>query len=325
MMCSIREIGKLFKMAGKVRLFIILTLLRCPFDALQTAIQASFLQFAFNSINKGSQEELFHVCALFGIGSMLLFLYNGTIWTLYATFVTKWVGIIHRKLFRHISCLSLQQIETKPSGEWITRLNADVQAATAILNQSIHLPHAVVSTVNIGVSSMILVLMDPGVFGLIIIFVIPHILISQLFIAKPMIRFAMNVQEATARNTTDMNALVTCADTAILYDAQEFLLRRFEKSSLELRKANMKIQHRRAMGSGLLPLMGMSGYLVILLIGGSWMAAGTMTFGELTAAFQYRGGVLVGSMMLINSLMNIKTALAGVKRVNETMRIELEE
>ena len=325
MMCSIREIGKLFKMAGKVRLFIILTLLRCPFDALQTAIQASFLQFAFNSINKGSQEELIHVCVLFGIGSLLLFLYNGTIWTLYATFVTKWVGTIRRKLFRHISCLSLQQIEAKPSGEWITRLNADVQAATAILNQSIHLPHAVVSTVNIGVSSMILVLMDPGMFGLIIMFVIPHILISQLFIAKPMIRFAMNVQEATARNATDMNALVTCADTAILYDAQEFLLRRFEKSSLELRKANMKIQHRKAMGSGLLPLMGMSGYLVILLIGGGWMAAGTMTFGELTAAFQYRGGVLVGSMMLINSLMNIKTALAGVKRVNETMRIELEE
>ena len=324
-MCSIREIGKLFKMACKVRLFIILTLLRCPFDALQTAIQASFLQFAFNSINKGSQEELIHVCVLFGIGSLLLFLYNGTIWTLYATFVTKWVGTIRRKLFRHISCLSLQQIEAKPSGEWITRLNADVQEATAILNQSIHLPHAVVSTVNIGVSSMILVLMDPGMFGLIIMFVIPHILISQLFIAKPMIRFAMNVQEAAARNATDMNALVTCADTAILYDAQEFLLRRFEKSSLELRKANMKIQHRKAMGSGLLPLMGMSGYLVILLIGGGWMAAGTMTFGELTAAFQYRGGVLVGSMMLINSLVNIKTALAGVKRVNETMRIELEE
>ena len=324
-MHNVLEIAKLFKVAGKTRRFIILTLLRCPFDALQTAIQASFLQFAFNSINKGSQEELIHVCVLFGIGSLLLFLYNGTIWTLYATFVTKWVGTIRRKLFRHISCLSLQQIEAKPSGEWITRLNADVQAATAILNQSIHLPHAVVSTVNIGVSSMILVLMDPGMFGLIIMFVIPHILISQLFIAKPMIRFAMNVQEAAARNATDMNALVTCADTAILYDAQEFLLRRFEKSSLELRKANMKIQHRKAMGSGLLPLMGMSGYLVILLIGGGWMAAGTMTFGELTAAFQYRGGVLVGSMMLINSLVNIKTALAGVKRVNETMRIELEE
>ena len=90
------------------------------------------------------------------------------------------MGIIRRKLFRHISCLSLQQIEAKPSGEWITRLNADVQAATAILNQAIHLPHAVVSTVNICVSSMILVLINPWVFGLVIVFVIPHILVSQV-------------------------------------------------------------------------------------------------------------------------------------------------
>jgi len=71
--------------------------------------------------------------------------------------------------------------------------------------------------------------------------------------------------------------------------------------------------------------MGMCGYLVILLVGGRWMAAGTMTFGELTAAFQYRGGLLTGSMMFINSMINIKTAIAGVKRINDTMDITMEE
>ena len=122
-----------------------------------------------------------------------------------------------------------------------------------------------------------------------------------------------------------MNAIMTCADTAILYDAQGFLLKRFEESSLELRKENMKIQHRIAIGSGLLPLIGMSGYLVILLSGGSLIATGTITFGELTAAFQYRGGLLKSLMMLLNSLINIRTSLAGVRRVNETMGMTLEE
>jgi len=229
------------------------------------------------------------------------------------------------EIVRHISCLSLQQIEARPSGEWITRLNSDVQAATALLNQPLHVPHAVVATVNICVCSIILALLNPDIFGLIIVFVIPHILISQFYIAKPMIGHAINVQEITARNTTDLNALMTCADTAILYGAQEFLLRRFEKSSLDLRKANMKIHHRKAIGNGLLPLMGLCGYLVILLAGGRWMASGTMTFGDLTAVFQYREGLLKGSMMLINSLTNIKTALAGVKHINETMDITPEE
>lgn len=324
-MSNIKAIRNLFRMTGGVRSFIILTLLRSPFDALHAVIQASFLQFAFEAINKESLNGLFHVTLLFGIGSLFLFLYNGTVWVLYATYVTKWVGIIREKLFEHISCLSLQQIEAKPSGEWITRLNTDVQAAAALLNQPIHLPHAVVSTVNICVSSIILVLMNPEIFGLIIIFIIPHILISHLFLAKPMFRYAMSVQEATARNTTDMNAIVTCADTAILYDAQGFLLRRFEKSSLEIRKANMKIQQRKALGIGLLPLMGMCGYLVILLIGGSRVQAGNITFGELAAAFQYRGGLLKSTMMFINSFINIKASQAGIKRVNETMCITLEE
>lgn len=320
-----KNIRDFFRIAGRIRRFIILTLLRCPFDALYTFIQAYFLKLAFEAVNNKDQKGLFYICALFGVGSLFLFLYNGVVWTLYATYVIKWVGTIRRKLFGHISGLSLQQIEAKPYGEWITRLNSDVQAATAILNQSIHLPHAVVATVNICVSSVILALMNPGIFGLIVIFVIPHILINQLFIAKPMTRFAMNVQEATARNATDMNALVTCAHIAVLYDSQEFLLKRFEESSLEIRKENMKIQHRRAIGNGLLVLMGMGGYLVILIAGGIWIAAGTMTFGKLTAAFQYRVGLLKSLMMLVNSLLNIWTAMAGIKRVNDTMRIKTEE
>lgn len=324
-MRNLQDIRELFKMTGGVRRFFILTLLRCPFDVLYTVIQASFLQLAFEAIHQENQKGLYHACVCFGIGSLLLFLYNGTVWTLYATYVTKWVGAIRRKLFAHVSCLSLQQIEARPSGEWITRLNTDVQAATAILNQPIHLVHTVVSIVNICVSSVILALMNPGIYGLIITFVIPHILVSHFFIARPMTRLSMNVQETTAQNTTDMNTLITCADTAFLYDAQGYLLKRFEKSSLKLRKENMKIQHRKAIGIGLLSLMGMSGYLVILLIGGSWIAAETITFGELTAAFQYRGGLLKSLMMLINGLINVKASLAGVRRVNETMSMTQEE
>ncbi len=119
--------------------------------------------------------------------------------------------------------------------------------------------------------------------------------------------------------------MVTCADTALLYDAQGFLLDRFERGSKALRKANMALRHRNALGAGLLPLMGMSGYLVVLLVGGHWIANGVLTFGDLTAAFQYRGGVLVGGMILANCLTNIQTARGGIRRVNETLQLPLEE
>lgn len=71
-------------------------------------------------------------------------------------------------------------------------------------------------------------------------------------------------------------------------------------------------------------MTGMGGFLAILLIGGSLATAGIMTFGQLVAVIQYRTGLLVSMMMLANSLINIKTALAGVKRVNDTMHITME-
>ncbi|HWT74883.1 MAG TPA: ABC transporter ATP-binding protein [Mobilitalea sp.] len=320
-----RDLRKLFNMTGEWKRFLILLLLRCPFEALRTMLQASFLQFCFNAINQGSLGKLYWACVLFGIGNMFLFLYNGTVWTMFATFVTKWVGAIRKGVFSHISKLSLQRLEAQSSGDWFTRLNADVQSASAILNQPLHLQHACVSIVNIGISALVLITINPTIFALVILFLIPHLLISQLYIIKPMTKMSMDAQEATAKNTADMNAVITCADIAILYDAQGFLLDRFEKSSLNLRRANMKIRVHSAIGNGLLPIMGMSGYLVLLLVSAIWIKAGNMTFGELTAAFQYRGGILVGTMMLINSLMNIKTALAGARRVNGIMDIPLEE
>jgi len=319
------EIKKLFTMAGKVRLFIILTILRCPFDPLHTAIHAAFLQYAFAAISKGRQNELFQICAQFAVGTFFLFIYNGTVWMIYSSYVAKWTGRIRKNVFKHICSLTLQQIESKTNGEWITRLNSDVQAATAILNKALHLPHAFVASANICVSSIMLLYMSPKIFGLIMAFIIPHVLVNQLFITRPMGHHAKKVQEAIARNTTDMNALLTCAEAAILYDAREFLLERFEKSSLEIRKSNMRINRGKALNSSLLILMGMIGYLVVLLFGGKWIEAGTMTFGALTAALQYRGGLLKSLNMLIDSLININTAMAGIERVNETMNIKSEE
>mgnify|MGYP001481296181 CR=1 FL=1 len=319
-----RDLQALLRATGGWRRFALLILLRSPFDALHTLVRAVYLQAAFNAIQRGDARGLGISCAVFGIGSLLLFLYNGTVWTLYATHTVRWIGTVRRKLFAHIASLPLAQIEAQPSGSWITRLNADVQAAAALLSQPLHLPHAVCGMVNLAVSSLVLVCIRPAIWGLVALFVVPHLLISRFVIARPMTALAESAQQITAQNTADLDALITCADTAILYDAQDYLLERFRRSSLALRRANMRMRRRSACGAGLYTLLGLSGYLLVLLLGGAWIAAGALTFGDLTAAFQYRGGMIMGAVMLTNSLINCRAALAGVRRVNETMQLPKE-
>jgi ABC-type multidrug transport system fused ATPase/permease subunit len=320
-----RGLKKLFDITGMFRRFVILTLLRLPFDPFYNIIHALFLKHAFDAVNDTDKSALATACALFGVGSILLFLNNGTVWTIYSAFVARWTAALRRKLFRHISSLSLKQMEERTAGEWITRLNADLRAAAAVLDQPIHLPHAAVSLANICVSSIILASASPMMFGLVILFAAPHLLISQLAVVRPMTRLAADVQEAMAENTSDMDTVIACADTALVYDAQGFLLERFEKSSLNVMRKSMRLHRRRALGNGLIPLMGISGYLALLLAGGSRIAGGAMAFGSLIAVLQYRVGFLKSLNMFLNSMTNIKTAMAGVKRVCETMSIVPEE
>ncbi len=320
-----RELWSLFKLTDTGRKLIVLLILRCPFATVHNVVQAVFLQQCFNAAANGSTADLYKACLLFGLFSAALFLYNGTVWTMFAAFVIRFTKLLRQKLFNHVTEISCQQMEARPSGEWFTRLNSDVQLASGLLNQPIALPHAVVSIVSIIASGTILITMNLSIFVLVIAFIIPHLLVSQLVIAKPMTTLGQKAQEAKSTNTTDFGTLITSADTALLYDAQGFFMKRFEESSLGLRRANMKLWVRNAMGDALLPMFAMSGYLLILFVGGAWISQGQLTFGDLTAAFQYRGGVLVGSIILINSLMSIKTSLAGVKRYNETLLIPAEE
>jgi ABC-type multidrug transport system fused ATPase/permease subunit len=102
-------------------------------------------------------------------------------------------------------------------------------------------------------------------------------------------------------------------------------MKRFEESSLNIRKTNMKIRRRFTLDGGLAALLGMSGYLVLLLAGQGWIHAGIMTFGILTAAFQYRGGIIAGAGMVITGFRQIQSSMPGINMVNEIMNTPPEE
>jgi len=312
----LRELTKILAITGKGGRFGLLLLLRTPFAIAFTMVNALFLQHAFNAVEQNDNTGLLFACLAFGVASLCLFMYNGTIWSIYAPFTTRLEGKLRVKLFEKIASFSYERIEATPQGEWVTRLNTDVEMP---FSRNFTFPHAACAIVNIAVSAIVLWRVNPAVFGWVMLFIVPHIIFNQLVIARAMSRLTKKSLEATATNTGEMTALITCADVAALYDGQGYLMKRFEKSSADLLRANMKIHMRNALGAGILPLFGLGGYLILLIVGSGWIAAGVFTFGDLTAAFQYRGGVLLGSLMLINCLVTIQGSMVGIRRINKTM------
>jgi len=309
----LKEMKKILTITGGAWKFILLLFLRSPFGAASTIVYANFLGRAFDAAENGMTVSLNRVCLLFLIQSICLFLYNGAVWCVYAPFAVRMEKKLRVKAFERISSFSYEKIESSSTGEWITNLNADVEAP---FSQPLHFPGFFGAVVSITVSAVFLWRADPGIFGWVMLFVIPHIVISQLIIARAMPGLTEKSLEAKAKNTDGLSAFITCADVSALYGSADYLMKKFEESSIGLLKANMKIYFKKAFGEAILPLFGVSGYFVLLYISSGWIADGAFTFGGLTAAFQYRGGVLLGSFTLINSAVAIKASMAGVRRIN---------
>jgi len=295
-----------------------LVLLRSPVGLAMTFMNAFFLQRAFNAVAADDGTALNAACLAFLAVSACVFIYNGSVWSACAApLVVKLEGRLRMLLFDKISSLPYKRFETAQTGEWMTRLNIDVQTP---YNEV--LPHIASAVLNIGVFAIIIYLMDPAVLGWILLFVIPHILFSQLFIARRMPELNKRSLEAAGNNTDELNTLLISSDISALYDAGEYFMERFKISSDDLFKANMRIRILNALSAGILPLFGIGGYLALLIIGAGWISDGHMTFGDLTAAFQYRGGVLVGSLTLINCLVALQSNMAGIRRLNSLMAEE---
>lgn len=315
--------GVLRHTGGQAR-WIALLLLRAPFEALRTLAQAAFLKAALDAVQQGDTARLGIVCAAFGACNLLLFLYNGTIWVIFDAFVARWVCGLRALLLRRVAALSLPQIEARPAGAWITRLNADVRKATALADKPLHLAHGAVAALQALVSSLVLLGVSPAALGLTWLFVAPHLLLTRL-LARPVKDLSAGAQAAAAANASAMDALIACADTARLYDAHGLLLRRFEESSRALMRANLRVQRQGALSACLTPLLGLGGFLVLLLAGAGWIASGAMTLGGLMAVLQMRGGVIAGGMTLSACLVNIRSAMAGVTLLRQTLDMEAEE
>ena len=78
----------------------------------------------------------------------MLFLYNGSIWSIYAAFAAKVEAFLQKKVIEKILASPLRRIDSTCNGEWITSLNSDIQTAIAIMNAPINVPHLVVAAIN---------------------------------------------------------------------------------------------------------------------------------------------------------------------------------
>ena len=310
---------KLVKRMGVWRKYIFLLLLRSPFDAFGTWLLANLMKSIFGCLETNHSGTLPKICVVYGLLCAMQFVYNGMIWSKYAAFSAKVEVWLQKKMFEKILRLPLKRINSRSGGEWMTRLNSDIQAAFTMMNGPLNIPHLVTAVINTMLSCLLMLRSSLLSLGITWVFAIPPLWINHKLVLKSIPKLKEESQNAMAENTSAIKPLLTDADTILLYDARELMIKNCDESSRRFMKINMKMHVRRAFSDMSMQLFGIGGYLMILFMGYGLLDNGTMAFSDTVYCFQVRGSILSGMFMLITCLNNLKANSVCTKRIHDTL------
>ena len=307
----------MLKKLGIKKQYLRLLAFRLPFEAIRNLINALFLKQAFDAVEALDFTRLGFVCALFLAANLLLFTYNGTVWRFFAVFYARLQKKLKLYIFNRLLSKPIEEIDKLASGDVLLRINQDVQMTAAIYGEPWNLVFLVNGIANLLISSILFCIFDLKFYLIVVAFVIPHILIIT-WVVSPLLQSVQNkLQKASAELTDMYESFVNMSDTVFLYDCSEFFLKKIQMKNLELKRLSIKKALYKAIEQAIMPLFGITGYLVLMFLGAEKINAGIITFGALLYAFQLRGGVLLAANMIANSITTISMNKAGLKRLEE--------
>lgn len=301
------------------RKYLMLLALRIPFEAFRTLVNAYFLKMAFDAVGTGDARSLLFTCLFFFLENIGLFTYNGTIWRFFGKHYAHMQGRLKLFIMKTLLKKDVEEIDTLSSGEILTRLNQDADMAMRIYGEPWNLVFLLNGICNMLISSILLFRVSVRLFLLVIAFVVPHVLVSGYLIAPAQSRLQKKIQEETAALTDMYTSYINMADVIQLYGCGKFILEKTTLKNEAIRRLNVRKAAFQAVSNAIIPLFGLSGYLVVMLSGADMISAGVITYGTLLYVCQLRGGILPAALMIIKSISNIQVNRVGIKRIQELL------
>lgn len=310
---------RLLRLAGRPFAYLLILLLRSPYEILDTVLLAGLLKGCFQAVAALDIHALYACAGRYALLFLALYICNGAIWTVNSVYAASFGAKLREKCYSFMSERELSQMESKSRADWITRLNGDTSRVMGMMTDVPQLLFLACAVVSLVFSSVFLGKADLAMLGVVLLFTVPHVLINQLFLARPMRALNAAVMRETAEASSRLSDLVDCALPIRANAAEGWMLSRFEEANESLRKACMRVRLRSALGKGLMVIMGLGGYLAAILLGSWAISAGKYDFGQLTALLQLRGGVIKGAMMGVNSILAIRAYAASADRICEML------
>ncbi len=311
---------RLLKRLGLWKSFIVIMLLRAPFDFLNAVLGANMLESFIRLIENGEEDRLLSNFWIFLLFTVLLFGYNVTVWsTISVSFEMRFQRVTRMKMLEVMLQSTQQDMERYSAGDWISRLCTDIDKLMDYMMSPVNFMHGLIATVNLVFSSIVLLVINGKLLAAALIVMVPFFIISSVILIRKIPYFRLKSRESYARYTNWMEPIITAGDVINVFEGQELVLQKVRETSEKIMRDNMKAHKRSAWSSFFQIFSGNLGYLLLLIMGNVMMGKEIGDFARLTKITQYRGEMM-RSVMIVNTCLNrMRTNLAGAVRVDEIL------
>ena len=315
-----KQVKKLLNEAGVWREFVVMMMLRSPFDICNSILTANMMQKFMRLIEQNQSENLGKTLGVFFVLTVLLFGYNMTIWsTIAVRFTVKLQKTLREKMFDKIMSLPADELMGSSKAEWFTRLNNDIDKAVGYLVSPINFMHMVIASVNLVISSVIMIFLSVELYIIGICCLVPFFMFNVFVISAKINVFRKEAQKSLVGYTDWIDVTLKEKEMLAVYDAKDFARERISQKSTGILNRNMKAHNRGAVCNMFYAFSGMLGYLLLLYKGNGIIEKKLDDFADLCKVTQYRGRLVLSFNCVLNSVINMRGSLVGVERVNEVL------
>lgn len=311
---------RILKETGMMRDFIFMMILRAPFDFLNAVLASNMLESFIRLVERKEEGELFPNFGIFLLFTILLFGYNMFVWAVVSMKINiRFIKKLRMRVYKSLLSRTQQEMEKLSAGDWISRLNSDIDKTDLYLVGPLNFMHMVIAVVNITMSAVVLFFLNRTMLFAALAVTLPFFFLSSVVVIKKIPVFKKRSREHYARFTNWMEPVVNSSEAIKIFEGEELVLKKAHEESLLIMKNNMKVHKRTALASGINTFSGISGYLLLLFLGNSMMGSEIEDVARMFKITQYRGEMMKSVMMVNSCIGRMKTNLPGAERVEEVL------
>ena len=315
-----RKVRKILKETGMTKDFILVMILRAPFDFINALLSANMLETFIRLAERKEEGELLPTFGMFLLFTVIMFGYNMFVWAVVTMKINiKFIKKLRMRVYKSLLSRTGQEMEELSAGDWISRLNSDIDKTDLYLVGPLNFMHLLIASVNMTLSATVLFMLNRTMLAVSLLVTLPFFFLSSVVAIRKVPVFKKNSREHYAKYTNWMEPVVNASESIRIFDGEELVMAKAEEESLKIMKNNMKAHKRTALATGINTFSGMTGYLLLLFLGNSMIGSELDDFARMMKITQYRGEMMKSVMMINSCVGRMKGNLPSAERVEEVL------